>query len=140
MHEAVLGQYVQQFSGYSQHDSQELLSFLLDGLHEDLNRVKKKVYLEAKDSGERPDSMVAAEAWQMYKMGNDSVIVDYLHGQLKSTVVCPQCKLVSVKFDPFCFLSLPLPPKERIHKVVMTLVPLSPDRKWVKVTAIVFFC
>uniref|UniRef100_A0A914ZQN0 ubiquitinyl hydrolase 1 n=1 Tax=Parascaris univalens TaxID=6257 RepID=A0A914ZQN0_PARUN len=136
---AVLGQYVQQFSGYSQHDSQELLSFLLDGLHEDLNRVKKKVYLEAKDSGERPDSMVAAEAWQMYKMGNDSVIVDYLHGQLKSTVVCPQCKLVSVKFDPFCFLSLPLPPKERIHKVVMTLVPLSPDRKWVKYTMLVAF-
>lgn len=31
----------------------------------------------------------------MYKMGNDSVIVDYLHGQLKSTVVCPQCKFVS---------------------------------------------
>uniref|UniRef100_A0A9J2P6X9 Ubiquitin carboxyl-terminal hydrolase n=1 Tax=Ascaris lumbricoides TaxID=6252 RepID=A0A9J2P6X9_ASCLU len=129
---AVLGQYVQQFSGYSQHDSQELLSFLLDGLHEDLNRVKKKVYLEAKDSGGRPDSVVAAEAWQMYKMGNDSVIVDYLHGQLKSTVVCPQCKFVSVKFDPFCFLSLPLPPKERIHKIVMTLVPLNPDRKWVK--------
>uniref|UniRef100_F1KVS2 Ubiquitin carboxyl-terminal hydrolase n=1 Tax=Ascaris suum TaxID=6253 RepID=F1KVS2_ASCSU len=136
---AVLGQYVQQFSGYSQHDSQELLSFLLDGLHEDLNRVKKKVYLEAKDSGGRPDSVVAAEAWQMYKMGNDSVIVDYLHGQLKSTVVCPQCKFVSVKFDPFCFLSLPLPPKERIHKIVMTLVPLNPDRKWVKYTVLVTF-
>jgi hypothetical protein len=27
------------FSGYQQHDSSELLSFLLDGIHEDLNRV-----------------------------------------------------------------------------------------------------
>lgn len=26
------------FSGYNQHDSQELLAFLLDGLHEDLNQ------------------------------------------------------------------------------------------------------
>ena len=33
------------FSGYNQHDSQELLSFLLDGLHEDLNRVIDKPYV-----------------------------------------------------------------------------------------------
>jgi ubiquitin carboxyl-terminal hydrolase 8 len=32
------------FSGFSQHDSQEFLSFLLDGLHEDLNRVIVKVF------------------------------------------------------------------------------------------------
>lgn len=28
-----------QFAGYMQHDSHELLGYLLDGLHEDLNRV-----------------------------------------------------------------------------------------------------
>jgi len=28
------------FSGYNQHDSGELITYLLDGLHEDLNRVK----------------------------------------------------------------------------------------------------
>jgi ubiquitin C-terminal hydrolase len=27
------------FSGYAQHDSQEFFSFLIDGIHEDLNRV-----------------------------------------------------------------------------------------------------
>ena len=32
--------------GYAQHDSQELLAFLLDGLHEDLNLVKKKPYVD----------------------------------------------------------------------------------------------
>lgn len=31
-----------------QHDCQELIAFVLDGLHEDLNRIKKKVYVEAK--------------------------------------------------------------------------------------------
>eukprot|EP00002_Diphylleia_rotans_P013620 TRINITY_DN2657_c0_g1_i6.p2 TRINITY_DN2657_c0_g1~~TRINITY_DN2657_c0_g1_i6.p2 ORF type:complete len:433 (+),score=100.95 TRINITY_DN2657_c0_g1_i6:49-1347(+) len=36
---SVLGRFAPQFMGYQQHDSQELLSFLLDGLHEDLNRV-----------------------------------------------------------------------------------------------------
>ena len=34
----VLGKFAPQFSGFSQHDSHELLAFLLDGLHEDLNR------------------------------------------------------------------------------------------------------
>ena len=38
-----IGEFQPMFSGYQQHDSQELLSFLLDGLHEDLNRVLKKV-------------------------------------------------------------------------------------------------
>jgi ubiquitin C-terminal hydrolase len=38
----VIGEFQPRFSGYAQHDSSELLSFLLDGLHEDLNLVKKK--------------------------------------------------------------------------------------------------
>ncbi|XP_023636304.1 ubiquitin carboxyl-terminal hydrolase 10, partial [Capsella rubella] len=33
-----LARFAPQFSGYNQHDSQELLAFLLDGLHEDLNK------------------------------------------------------------------------------------------------------
>ena len=35
-----------QFAGYEQHDSSELLTFLLDGLHEDLNRINKKPYVD----------------------------------------------------------------------------------------------
>ncbi len=41
-----VGRYAPQFVGYAQHDSQELLAFLLDGLHEDLNLVKKKPYVD----------------------------------------------------------------------------------------------
>ena len=41
-----MGRYAPQFVGYAQHDSQELLAFLLDGLHEDLNLVKKKPYVD----------------------------------------------------------------------------------------------
>lgn len=88
--------------GYQQHDSQELLAFLLDGLHEDLNRIKKKPYIEEKESDGRPDEVVAREAWNDYKKRNDSIIVDHFHGQLKSTLICPKCRKVSVKFDPFC--------------------------------------
>ena len=46
------------FTDFQQHDSQEFLSFLLDGLHEDLNRVHEKPYVELKDSDDRPDEDV----------------------------------------------------------------------------------
>lgn len=106
---ARLGRFAPQFSGFNQHDSQELLSFLLDGLHEDLNRVKCKPYSEAKDSDGRPDEEVADEYWGNHLARNDSIIVDICQGQYKSTLVCPICKKVSVTFDPFMYLSLPLP-------------------------------
>lgn len=57
MFQTQVGRFAPQFSGYQQQDSQELLAFLLDGLHEDLNRVKKKPYLELKDANGRLDSV-----------------------------------------------------------------------------------
>lgn len=33
----------------------------------------------------------------------------FVQGQYKSTLVCPVCRKVSVTFDPFMYLSLPLP-------------------------------
>ncbi|KAK4423195.1 Ubiquitin carboxyl-terminal hydrolase 10 [Sesamum alatum] len=104
-----LARFAPQFSGYNQHDSQELLAFLLDGLHEDLNRVKQKPYIETKDSDGRPDEEVADECWRYHKARNDSIIVDICQGQYKSTLICPVCNKISITFDPFMYLSLPLP-------------------------------
>ncbi|XP_046494129.1 ubiquitin carboxyl-terminal hydrolase 4 isoform X2 [Equus quagga] len=125
MFKTQVGRFAPQFSGYQQQDSQELLAFLLDGLHEDLNRVKKKPYLELKDANGRPDAVVAKEAWENHRLRNDSVIVDTFHGLFKSTLVCPECAKVSVTFDPFCYLTLPLPlKKDRVMEVF--LVPADP--------------
>ena len=53
----VLGKRVARFSGYGQQDACELLNYLLDLIHEDLNRVKKKPYVELPDhDGTKPDS------------------------------------------------------------------------------------
>ncbi|KAK9874217.1 hypothetical protein WA026_002571 [Henosepilachna vigintioctopunctata] len=95
--------------GGGQHDSQELLAWLLDSLHEDLNRVPKKLYSELKDSAGRPDEIVAEEAWQQHLARDHSIITDLFYGQLKSKVTCQTCGHESVRFDPFNLLSLPLP-------------------------------
>ncbi|MQM04952.1 hypothetical protein Taro_037752 [Colocasia esculenta] len=89
--------------------SVELLAFLLDGLHEDLNRVKCKRYVEVKDAPDRTDEEVADEYWSNHLARNNSIIVDICQGQYRSTLVCPICSKVSVTFDPFMYLSLPLP-------------------------------
>ncbi|XP_015870895.3 ubiquitin carboxyl-terminal hydrolase 8 [Ziziphus jujuba] len=104
-----LAKFAPQFGGSYQHDSQEFLAFLLDGLHEDLNRVKCKPYIEVKDPAGRADEEVGEEYWHNHIARNDSIIVDVCQGQYRSTLVCPVCNKVSVTFDPFMYLSLPLP-------------------------------
>ena len=77
--------------------------------------------------------MVAEEAWENHIKRNDSIIVDIFHGLFKSTLVCPVCSKVSVTFDPFCYLTLPLPmKKERTLEVF--LVRLDPLAKPTQVT------
>lgn len=44
----VVGERAPQFQGYSQHDAQEFCAYILDLLHEDVNQVKKKPYVEQK--------------------------------------------------------------------------------------------
>ncbi|THU50526.1 hypothetical protein C4D60_Mb06t21150 [Musa balbisiana] len=119
-----LARFAPQFSGNNQHDSQELLAFLLDGLHEDLNRVKHKPYIKSKDTDGRPDEEVADEYWANHIARNDSIIVDVCQGQYKSTLVCPVCGKVSVTFDPFMYLSLPL---QSASSRTMTVVVFTSD-------------
>ena len=93
-----LQRFAPQFSGYQQHDSQELVAFLLDGLHEDLNRVLQKPYVEKPDwegGGDEELVELANASWQGYMKRNDSVVVDLFQGQYQSTLVCPECEKVT---------------------------------------------
>lgn len=98
---SMIGRYNSSFAGYGQQDTQELIAFLLDGLHEDLNRIHKKPYIEKpdwKDGGKEAElALFAQECWEGYKKRNDSAIVDLFQGQLKSTLVCPDCHRVSLR-------------------------------------------
>lgn len=95
------------------------MSYLLDGLHEDLNRIKKKPIVEDIDYSGGKDEEMSLEFFKNYKKRNDSVISDLMAGQFKSTLVCPHknCGKVSITFDPFLTLSVPIPriTKEEIY-------------------------
>ena len=44
-----LSNYQKMFLGFNQYDSMEFLNYLLDGLHEDLNKVQNKPIIKSND-------------------------------------------------------------------------------------------
>lgn len=125
------------FAGTLQHDAQEFLAYLLDGLHEDLNRIRQAPYVEMPDFRDGQNMGVAgARAWEAHKRRNDSLVLDTMYGQFKSTCVCPRCNRVSVSFDAFNHVSLEIPQHEPLVPLVVVVVraaakssgPFLPER------------
>ena len=99
-----------QFTRYRQQDAQEFLSILLDQLHEDLNRISNKPYIELLEKQPNEDDISASKRWwDLHKKREDSIIIDLFNGQLKSETICQVCNKSSITYDPFMFLCLPLP-------------------------------
>ena len=106
----VFSLFVRKFSGYHQQDSNEFLIYLLDRIHEDLNSVSKKPYIEIEEKGENESDEEASKRWwEMHLLRENSIIVDLFHGQFKSTITCDYCNRVSVSYDSYMFLSLSIP-------------------------------
>ncbi|CAF1042015.1 unnamed protein product [Adineta ricciae] len=69
-----------------QQDAHEFLLLLLDCLHQDLIQIKSK----------KEDR-------------NTSLILDLFYGTYRTTTTCSICKNMSINYDPFLCLSLPIP-------------------------------
>ncbi len=74
---SVISKRSEHFGGYQQQDAHEFMSYLLDGLHEDLNRdrVKTKPITPAVEGNGRPDVEVENDNWVVHKKRNDSFLV-----------------------------------------------------------------
>lgn len=97
-----------QFRNSFQHDSQEFCQFLMDGLHEDCNRVTNKPYVEELEGFGMKDEDAASETWRKHLLRHDSIIVDRCQGMHRSHLTCPSCGRESIKFDVFSTVSLPV--------------------------------
>ncbi|KAJ4363376.1 hypothetical protein N0V83_009669 [Neocucurbitaria cava] len=117
------------FSGYGQQDSQEFVSWLVDAIHEDLNRIHNKPYTENPDSDDNTfrDPELIKQLGETYRANhrarNNSVATDLFGGFYKNTMVCPVCDKVSITFDPYSQLTLQLP-IEQTWTHTVTYVPL----------------
>ena len=92
-----------------------MVNYLLDLIHEDLNRVRVKPYVEMSEDMDRPETAIAGEYWNAFKARNSSIIVDLMYGQLKSTVTCLSCRRVANAYDPYLSVCLPIIKEERME-------------------------
>lgn len=110
----LVGQLQDTFMGYEQQDCQEFLTFLLDGLHEDLNSAGAAPRLadlttEQEKVRERMSVQVAAAVeWERYMSSNASLVVDLFQGQYVSRLKCTVCGNTSTTYTAFSTLTLPL--------------------------------
>jgi ubiquitin C-terminal hydrolase len=111
------------FRGYEQQDTQEFLCSLLSLLHEDLNRVLKKPFyessLECEDDSLANTCHVAAESWKRFLSRDNSIVVDNFYGQFKSKLTCPTCSRVSITFEAFSNLLVPLAKPRKLLEFVL---------------------
>ena len=99
------------FAGYNQQDAQEFITFILDELHEDLNKVLNKPYIQIDDTLKfNSDIEEYLYNQNNFLARNQSIIVDFFYGMFKSTVVCPnqECKNISKSYDPYSIISIPV--------------------------------
>ncbi|GAN06886.1 cysteine proteinase [Mucor ambiguus] len=114
------------FRNNDQHDSQEFLIFLLDGLHEDLNtNISNKappslVIPNDAEFEKLPDWQASALSWDRCVATNSSIIVSLFQGQYRSRLICHTCKHTSTTYNTFMSLSLPIPSKKlRLSSVTL---------------------
>lgn len=70
------------------------------------------------------EAIEADRYWEKYLAINDTVLARTFQGQFKSSVVCRDCNYVSVSFEPFMYLPVPLP-NANIRQVHVTYI--DPD-------------
>ena len=98
-------------------DAYEFINRFLAKLHNLLNIGKKKNNYELpKQKENETDEEVSKRTWDNYKLRNNSIIVDLFDGQYKSSTRCSNCKRVSVIYDNFRILELPIPSNKVLYK------------------------
>ncbi|XP_045435750.1 ubiquitin carboxyl-terminal hydrolase 16 isoform X4 [Pipistrellus kuhlii] len=98
------------FKGYQQQDSQELLRYLLDGMRaEEHQRVSKGILKAFGNSTEKLDEELKNKVKDYEKRKSVPSFVDRIFGgELTSTIMCDECRTVSLVHESFLDLSLPV--------------------------------
>ncbi len=102
-------------------------------MHEDLNKVLKKPLVEKVESNE-PDDIKSEKSWIGFLRRNQSILVELLYGQYKSTLFCPDenCGNISTCFDPFLSVSLPLASRTRTYTINCFFIFYNTNQKAIK--------
>ena len=102
-----LGKVAPRFIGYSQQDAHEYMRFLLNELHEEINRASVEGRKSPADNETLKEACARNLTWE------DSRISELFGGMLRSDVCCSVCKNQSTVYIPFMDIALPIPERKQ---------------------------
>lgn len=120
------------FNNNNQHDSSELLMFLLNFLHEEINRDKSKgstSFYEPPKKENESDISASQRFWNLFRKKNNSIIIDLFYGQIRNVTRCLSCGHSQTIFEVFNVLPIEIP---ILKKVNILLVPSNNIKKTIK--------
>ena len=123
-----------EFNNNNQQDSSEFLMFLLNFLHEEINKenIKSKSLFYEPPKGENETDIAASQRfWNLFRRKNNSIIIDLFYGQFKNVTRCLSCGHCTTSFDIFNILPLEIP---NLKKISVLLVPSNNIKKTIKLT------
>ena len=77
----ILGKHNDRFRGNDQQDAHELLMFLMECLHKDVNLVRQERKIPEQNNDGLPEIEAANKAWENEKMADQSFIRETFYGQ-----------------------------------------------------------
>ena len=97
------------FTGFGQNDTQEFLMLLIDSLHDALSReVDITISGKVKNDTDKL-ALEAMKTWKCHFNDSYSEIVALFYGQYITTISSLEGEVLSRNFDPFCYLTVPIP-------------------------------
>ena len=88
------------------HDIQRILNFLLNNLHKELNR-----YVNIENIDENNIKYSLTNMIEPYLKRDNSIITDLYQGISESILSCSKCGNISMIYEPFNIINLPIPKK-----------------------------
>ena len=106
-----LGKFYDPYSGFRQNDAAECFNKIIELLHEGLSFAvsieitpkKEKILSEAAKMEE-----LSIECTKMHFSKNYSIPVKLFYGQFQNRVICVDCKKISMYYEPFSMINLPI--------------------------------
>ena len=127
----IFGTYRTEYATYQQQDSQEFMSLFLSGMSCDLGILSKNDLIEPV-KGETPPEpaedkpQTSEDRWSEHLMRYDSIITRIFSGQERVVRTCSVCNKESTIFDATSTLSLNLPQKQGIYRLISVKRPDRP--------------
>ena len=106
----VLGEQNPLFEGIQANDSKDLINFLLERFHQEMNEAKPdNNNINLLDNVNQMNEMETLKAFfQEYFSANKSIITDCFYGIAETKMICQGCKCCKYNFQIYSFLEFPL--------------------------------